>query len=544
MAIDPEAIRSEMHTEVGSILRRDAGIIIDRWSHRVAEEQPHAKRVHHDAILDHILGFLRSVGQALAESGDTDPFGHCRPARRHGEQRWETGWSLPEVIRDYQILRLVILDYLEETLDRPLAYREVMAIGLALDDAISASVTKYVSEREEALRKLQEEAAKQTREVEQGLRRQAEALREADHRKNEFFATLAHELRNPLAPLRNALGVLQLHNTNDPVVVQIRALFERQVLQLTRLVDDLLDVSRIAQGKIELRQERVNLATVVGQALQMSDALLKARRHQVQIALPKEHLWVEGDPVRLVQVIVNLLNNAAKYTNPGGRITVSAQRQEGEAVLRVRDNGVGISKEMLEHVFELFTQAEWVSDRTGGGLGIGLTLVKRLVGLQGGQISAHSEGLGQGSEFEIRLPVGPEGVALEPAQEKKPPQCVSRHILVIEDNTDGRESLATLLMLLGHRVEVAENGNTGIEIALTVRPEVALIDIGLPDLDGFAVAEKIRTTLGQTILLVAMTGFSQPEHRLRARQAGFDAHVVKPVELDSLQQLLVPAQSG
>jgi signal transduction histidine kinase/CheY-like chemotaxis protein len=545
MGVDPQTIRTEAHTEVGVLLQRDAGVIIDRWSRRAAEDQPNARRVHHEALLDHLTHLLQTLGRTLANSGNHDLFAHCHPAHQHGEQRWEVGWSLPELVRDYQILRLVILGYLEETLERPLSYREIMAIGLALDEAISASVTRYVTQREESLRQLQEERVKEARAVEEGLRRQAEALREADSRKNEFLATLAHELRNPLAPLRNGLGVLRLHPITDPIVVQVRDLFERQVQQLSRLVDDLLDVSRIAQGKIELRKQHVNLASMVGQAQQMSDAVLKARRHLVDVALPAEQLWVEGDPARLVQIIVNLLNNAAKYTNPGGRVGVSAERQGSEVVIKVQDNGVGIAPEMLRHVFDLFTQAEWPVDRSEGGLGIGLTLVKRLVELHGGRISAHSAGLGRGSEFVVRLPLCPAG-ALEaaPSLDRPAPAPVSRHILVIEDNADGRESLETLLKLLGHRVEVAEDGRKGLELALATRPDVALIDIGLPGLDGFQVAEQIRAALGPGILLVALTGYGQPEDRRQALEAGFNAHLVKPVELDGLQRLLVTAEAS
>jgi len=545
MAIDPHTIRTEAHTEVGVLLQRDAGVIIDRWSRRAAEDQPNALRVHHEALLDHLTQLLQTLGRTLAHSGNHDLFAHCHPADQHGEQRWEVGWSLPELVRDYQILRLVILEFLEETLERPLSYREIMAIGLALDEAISASVTRYVAQREESLRQLQEERVKEARSVEEGLRRQAEALREADRRKNEFLATLAHELRNPLAPLRNGLGVLRLHPITDPIVGQVRDLFERQVQQLSRLVDDLLDVSRIAQGKIELRKQKVNVAGMVGQALQMSDAVLKARRHRVEVALPAEQHWVEGDPARLVQILVNLLNNAAKYTNPGGLVRVSAERQGGDVVIKVQDNGVGISPEMLRHVFDLFTQAEWPADRSDGGLGIGLTLVKRLVELHGGRISAHSAGLGRGSEFVVRLPLCPAGASdPTPAVDPPAPAPVSRHILVIEDNADGRESLATLLRLLGHRVEVAEDGRKGLDMVLATRPDVALIDIGLPGLDGFQVAEQIRAALGTGILLVALTGYGQPDDRRQALEAGFNAHLVKPVELDGLQRLLVTAESS
>jgi signal transduction histidine kinase len=537
MTADPQLIRSESFGEVGELIQRDAGVLIDRWSRRAAVEQPNARRLHHDDLLDHLPGFLESLGKGLAETGSGDPFEHCRPAVKHGQQRWEAGWSLPEVVRDYQILRLVILDHLEDTLDRPLAYREAMAIGLYLDDAIAASIDRYVRHREEHLRRLEEERGRQAREAEAEARRQTDALRAADRRKNEFLATLAHELRNPLAPLLNGVAVLQLHPTTDPTVLQVRDLFDRQVRHMARLVDDLLDVSRIAQGKIELRKECVSVAAVVAQALPACDVLIKSRGHQLDVTLPDEHLWIEGDPARLVQVVVNLLNNAAKYTEPGGHIRLTAERDGGQAILRVRDTGIGISAEVLPHIFDLFTQGEWNGDRAEGGLGIGLTLVRRLVELHGGSIAAHSAGRGQGSEFTVRLPLcdatagGAEPGAAGPA-------AAVRHVLIIEDNADGRESLRTLLKLLGHRVEVAASGLEGVEAALTNRPELALIDIGLPDLDGFQVAEQVRAALGSAIVLVALTGHGQPEDRRRAHEAGFNAHLVKPVQLEALQKVL------
>jgi signal transduction histidine kinase len=538
MGITPQEIRSESHSEVGQILRRDAGLIVQRWSQRASEEQPDARRVHHDVLLNHLPAFLDALGRSLAET-DGDSWKHQRPAADHGEQRWEVGWSLAEVVRDYQILRLVILDYLEEALDRSPAQREVLAIGLALDEAITASVGRYVKSRDEQLRKAERERADEARQAQEALGRREEALREADRRKNEFVATLAHEIRNLLAPLRNVVGVLHLYQTADPTILQVRGIAEKQVQLMTRLLDDLLDVTRIAQGKIELRKERVPLRSVLAQAAEVSDPLMRGRRHQLDIALPAEPLWLEADQARLLQVVINLLNNAAKYTNPGGRIQLTAERAELEAVVRVRDNGIGIAPEMLPHVFELFTQAEWAPDRTQGGLGIGLTLVKRLVELHAGTISAHSAGLGQGCEFVVRLPLAANGGGPAPARaggEHKASRA--RHVLIIEDNADGRESLAILLRLLGHRVEVAENGAKGIEQALASRPEVALIDLGLPDLDGYQVARKLRAALGRDIVLVALTGSSQPEDRKRTQEVGFDLHLTKPVELEDLKQAL------
>ncbi len=541
MTPDPQVIRSQPFSEIGLIIERDAGVLIERWSRRAAQDQPGARRVHHAALLDDLPAFLKSLGQCLAAAGDDDTYAHCHPAARHGRQRWEAGWSLPEVVRDYQILRLVVVDYLAETLDRPLDHREVMGIGLALDEAIASSVARYVKDREEAHRQTEDQRVRAAREAEAALRQQTEALREADRRKNEFLATLAHELRNHLAPLRNGVSLLQLRPITDPAVLQIRDISGRQVQQLCRLVDDLLDVARIAQDKIELRTERINLATVVGQAVQISDPALKSRRHRLDVKLPDEHLWVQADQTRLVQVLVNLLNNAAKYTNPGGHVGLTVVREENEGVVRVKDTGVGIAPALLPHVFNLFTQAEWTVGRSEGGLGIGLTLVRRLVELHGGAISAHSAGPGRGSEFVVRLPLceAPEEARL--VETGPAPVVASRHILIVEDNPDGRESLKTLLDLLGHRVEVAEDGPRGIDKALASRPEIALIDIGLPGLDGFEVAQRLRASLGNSIVLIALTGYGQPDDRRRALEVGFNAHLVKPVELDALQKLLALA---
>ena len=468
MSTDATVIRAGRYAEIGAIVRRDATAIIDRWARRAADEQPTARRVHHAVLLNDLPSFLDELGCGLAAAGDGGPPPHCRVAYLHAEQRWETGWSLAEVVRDYRILRLVVLEYLDEYLDRPLRLAEVQAVGLALDEAIEASVLRYVGNREEQLRQL-----------EAGVRMHADALRAADRRKNEFLATLAHEMRNPLAPLRNALEVVRLAGDAPAAVGRVREMMGRQVDQMNRLVEDLLDVARIAEGKLVLRKEAVDLRAALDDAVQMNAPLVAARRHRLSVQLPPEPLGVAGDRARLVQVFVNLLNNAAKYTPDGGEIALSAAREGGEAVVRVRDNGTGIAAEMLPHLFDLYTQIDVSPDRPQGGLGIGLTLVRRLVELHGGSIAAASPGPGRGSEFTVRLPAAaaPTPAAAEPDGEGT---GTGRHVLIVEDNRDGRESLAMLLELVGHRVEVAEDGPRGVEAALAARPEVLLIDIGLP----------------------------------------------------------------
>jgi signal transduction histidine kinase/CheY-like chemotaxis protein len=552
MSVDPDLIRAEPHTEVGLLIQNDAAVLIDRWSRRAVQEQPNAQRVHHQALLDHLHDFLAALGRSLAESDDAAACQHCLPATIHGEQRWEAGWSLPEVVRDYQILRLVILDYLEEILDEPPGPRVVMAIGLALDEAIAASISMYVKSRDEHLRQLEEERVERDRLVQEHLRQQADILREVDRRKNEFLATLGHELRNPLAPLWHAVKLQELHDPADPALALTRDITKRQVQQLTRLADDLLDISRIAQGKIELRKESVNLAAVVAQAVQTSAAHLKARHHELEVSAPAEPLWLEADPARLIQILVNLLNNAAKYTEPGGRVWLSAGREgDGMAVIRVRDTGMGIPPEMLPHVFELFTQGEWSADHAQGGMGIGLALVRRLVELHGGTITASSPGLGQGSEFVVRLPALPAHAASEgPTQngDARPaspnPKPSSRRILIVDDNVDAAESLRILLSLVGYEVQLAHDGLAALRVAADFQPEVILLDIGLPRLDGYEVARRLRERPEMAkVLLIALTGYGQDEDRRRSHEAGFNAHLVKPIELTDLQLALAHAGS-
>lgn len=519
MTVNAKTIRAERYAEIGAIVQRDRHALIERWAGRAAEEQPNASRVHHADLLDHLPDFLRDLGQAL-EQADPDHAPHHRAAIRHGEQRWQVGWSLAEVVRDYRILRLVVLEHLDHCLGRSLRLREIQAIGLALDEAIETSVELYV------------------RNIEEDARRTEDRLRAADSRKNEFLATLAHELRNPLAPLRTSLEVIRVGGEIPPIFRQVREVMERQVGQMTRLVDDLMDVSRVGQGKLQLRKGRCDLRTVLEQAVQMNAPLREARRHLLSIQVPAAPLWVEGDQDRLVQVAVNLLNNAAKYTPEGGHIWLEAVGEASDAVFRVRDDGVGIPPDQLGRVFELFTQIDQGGKHTPGGLGIGLSLVRQLVELHNGSVVATSHGLGKGAEFTVRLPLCAERLEPLDPEARTDDAVPSRHVLIVEDNQDGRESLATLLGLLGHRVDVAEDGTRGVEAALTLRPEVALIDIHMPGLNGYEVARQVRQALGAGVLLVAMTGSGQPGDRLKASEAGFDSHLLKPVELARLQKLL------
>ncbi len=373
-------------------------------------------------------------------------------------------------------------------------------------------------------------------------KRAEEALREADRRKNEFLATLAHELRNPLAPIRNSLNVLKLSGSNPLVLAELQEVMERQVNHMVRLVDDLLEISRINTGKIDLRPEPVELASVVRNAIETSRPLIDSARHELTTHLPMTPLTVEGDPVRLSQVVSNLLNNAAKYTPEGGRIEITVRREGNDAVIAVRDSGIGISPAMLGRVFEMFTQVERDRHHSQGGLGIGLALSSLLVGLHGGRIEARSEGEGRGSEFLVWLPLRAGSLQAssgEGATIETPKIAVKVPILVVDDNRDAASSLGMLLRVLKGDVRTANDGPAALRILETFRPRLILLDLGMPGMDGYEVANRIRRMpqLKETVV-IALTGWGQEEDRRRTREAGFDGHLTKPVNLDSLQALL------
>jgi PAS domain S-box-containing protein len=377
--------------------------------------------------------------------------------------------------------------------------------------------------------------------LEEQLRQRAEQLAQADRRKDEFLAMLGHELRNPLSPIRSAVEVMQQCGLNDPTLQWAHDVIQRQVEHLTRLVDDLLDISRINRDKITLQKQPVTMSQVVNQAVETTRPMLDARRHHLSVRLPAEPLWLDADPTRLTQVLANLLNNAAKYTPECGRVYVWAERQDGEAVVGVRDTGQGIPPDLLPHVFDPFIQADHSLARTQGGLGIGLTLVRRLVEMHGGRVEAHSAGSGTGSEFVIRLPLraAPVETVNWTAEAEDGTAARARRILLVDDNVDGAQTLALLLQLRGHHVYVVHDGLAAVEAAAAQRPEVVILDIGLPRLDGYQAARRIRRLPGlEKILLLAVTGYGQEEDRERAQQAGFDYHLVKPVDPDVLSQLI------
>jgi PAS domain S-box-containing protein len=373
-------------------------------------------------------------------------------------------------------------------------------------------------------------------------KRAEQALLDADRNKDEFLATLAHELRNPLAPIRNSVQVLMAKGPHEPELQWARGVIDRQVQMMARLLEDLLDVSRISRSSLELRLERVDLAAVVEAAVETSRPVIDAGRHELTVILPPTPVHLNADPMRLAQVLANLLNNAAKYTEECGRIRLSAERQGSEVVVSVKDSGIGIAAEMLPRIFEIFSQAKPAMVRSQGGLGIGLSLVKGLVELHRGSIEARSAGVGQGSEFIVRLPVAMVTPVQKPvsssADQKQKPVTRCR-ILIVDDNHDSADSLARLMQLKGHDVGTAYDGEEAVKAAGALQPDVVLLDIGMPKLNGYDACRRIRHhTWGKGMFLIALTGWGQEEDRRRTEEAGFNHHMVKPVDPAALMKLL------
>jgi len=375
------------------------------------------------------------------------------------------------------------------------------------------------------------------------LKRTEEALREADRRKDEFLATLAHELRNPLAPIRHAVRILDASGAGERQRLWSREVIARQVQRMALLLDDLLDVSRITRGRLELKKDYVTLSTLVASAVETARPLIETKRHVLEVSLPAEPIELEADPLRLSQALSNLLTNAAKYTDPGGRIVLSAVLEPEQLTIAVQDSGIGLAPAALPRLFEMFSQIDSAIDRAEGGLGIGLALVRGLVGLHGGDVQATSEGLGRGSRFTIRLPrslvVSARARVAEPlaqARALRPPGC---RVLIADDNRDAAETLAAVLRLSDHEVHVAHGGHEALELAAQVRPHALILDIGMPGMTGYEVARRARAQAwGRRALLLAVTGWGQRDDKERARAAGFDQHLTKPVDPYEIEQLL------
>jgi len=409
-------------------------------------------------------------------------------------------------------------------------------------------------EQQQELIRVNEQLRHRSLELAALLKLSQDELREADRRMDEFMAKLAHELRDPLAPIRNAVEILRLAGDDPGTIVPARDVLYRQVRQLSRIIEDLIDVGRIVEKKIDLRRERVALGDVVEAAVETCRSRIAACGHRLSVALPPEPLFLDVDPARISQVLTNLLNNAAKYTPEGGEIRLIAESDRpapngdeppAQVVLRVRDSGVGIPAELLPRIFDLYFQGEPVPERARSGLGVGLTLVRSLVQMHGGEVEARSEGPGRGSEVTVRLPLAdsgsPRGATVRQAHQPSGSLAVSpRRILVVDDNEDQAETLARLLRVLGHEVRVAFDGLSALEAAADLVPDLALVDIGLPGINGFEVARAIRQQPRlRHAVLVAQTGWGQDEDRRRSLEAGFDHHMVKPLDFDALKKILV-----
>jgi signal transduction histidine kinase len=466
------------------------------------------------------------------------------------------GFELAEIIRGhprYQKTAIIFVSAVHLTdLDRLKGYKSGAVDYVSVPvvpDLLRAKVSVFTelyrktNEYERLTRELELRVSERTAELEAAILSQealARRLREADHRKDEFLALLAHELRNPLASVRNAASIMRMKEPQDQELMWCRQVIERQADQLTRLVDDLLDVSRITQGKIKLRMQTLDLAEVVSCAVETTRSLVEKHHHSLHVRLPDDKVLLHGDLTRLTQVVANLLTNAAKYQNDGGRIELTVQQNDGRVSIRVRDEGIGIAPEMLTQIFELFAQGERSLDRAQGGLGIGLSLVKSLVEMHGGNVTAASEGLGKGSEITVHLPC--HRIPQIPVKTEDDPIVIGngakRRMLVVDDNRDAADSLHMLMKMRGFEVQVAYDGNQAIEMAATYQPGVVLLDIGLPGLDGYEVCRRMRQQGLTDARIIALSGYGQDRDRELSKEAGFNMHAVKPVQIDELIKMI------
>ncbi len=481
-----------------------------------------------------------SLPQLLDELADwlegSDAVGGARmraAAVAHAAARLDQAFQVSQLIHEVRLLRVTLLRLLLAAESRQQEREgglgvedrviELARLNTGLDYAITDAVEHFVAERE---RRLLDAA-----------NREAKLERESSQRKSEFLAVLSHELRNPLAPVHNALHVLDRAAPGSEQAQHARDVIHRQLAHLTRLVDDLLDSTRISRGKIELQRERFDLRDVVRGTSDDHRAIFERRGLALRLEIPAGPVWIDGDPTRMSQVLGNLLQNAAKFTPAGGSVSVAIHARNGRAALHVRDEGAGMEPAVLERVFEPFVQGPQGSARQTGGLGLGLALVKGLVELHGGSVSAHSGGPGSGSEFVVDLPLADPPSARPPAHGS--PRAPPRLVLIIEDNVDAAETLAQALAIEGHHPRIAHDGRSGIALALELKPDVVLCDLGLPDIDGYEVARALRSNgnLPRT-RLVALSGYAQPEDRQRAKSAGFDAHLPKPAPMSELNDIL------
>ncbi len=471
---------------------------------------------HFPALLDAVVRALRNHGTASVE----------REGAEHGHHRRELGYNVAETLWELTLFRQMLLGVVEEfeagteTLSRKERAAVEKRILDVLDRSIKASVEQYVGEPE------------------QERDRVVEQLRQSNVAKDRFLAMLSHELRNPLAPIVSAAHTLRLALLADPRLGRAAEIIERQARYQARLLDDLLEVNRIAHGKIELKREEVPFQAAVRHAVESCRPAIEAKSLRLGVEVPEDALVVLADPVRLAQVVTNILTNAVKFTQDAGSIRLTVVEEPGQVVMRVQDTGIGITPEMLPHVFDMFAQAEISLDRSTGGLGVGLTLAKSLTEMQGGQIEAYSSGLGKGAVFTLRLPRLPRH-RTEPAKRKVPHLPLGRRVAVVEDNEDARRALTDLLEGMGLTVLPAADGQEALRLAAEENPEVFVVDIGLPGMSGYDLARILRELPGtQQRLLIALTGYGTAEDKKRAAEAGFDYHLTKPADVDQLYRLV------
>ncbi|MGA2253983.1 MAG: ATP-binding protein [Thermoguttaceae bacterium] len=485
--------------------------------------------------------------QVLAAGLVDQPYALCPDARHGPTDVLRTGRS--KLVPDVTDAHLPELAENEEQLPflRSMGIRSWMVVPLSMRGRVSGvmtfSSTQSGRRYEAADLSLAEDLAHRAAVAIENARLYAE-VKDADRRKDEFLAMLAHELRNPLAPIRSGLDLLEMEGVDAPIAAWARDMMKHQVQHLVWLVDDLLDVSRIMLGKVQIRKERLPLKEVINRDLETAQPLIASQGHQLVLEMPEEPIWIEVDPMRIAQVIANLLNNAAKYNNKPGHIWVTAQQKDGQAVLQIRDDGIGIERELLPYVFDLFRQANRSIGRSQGSLGIGLTLVRSLVELHGGTVEAHSEGVDKGSQFIVRLPAiasltDEASLASHGPAPQWPSHMPHRRVLIVDDNTAVAKVLLEIISRWDHEVCIAHTGEAALKMAKTHHPHVVFLDIGLPDITGYQVAEQLRRQpeFSHT-LLVAVTGYGQAEDRRRSRKAGFNHHLVKPVTPEILQDLL------
>jgi signal transduction histidine kinase/CheY-like chemotaxis protein len=504
------------------------------WAARVASE-PREIKLADSALRNHLPELLNELADWL-QSAEAPGTSRMRAAAaRHAAQRLDHSFQLTQLVHEYRLLRETLLHLLigaeaaaQMGSNGGMAERvvELARLNSGLDFAITDAVESFVEERERRLAEVRDEAT---------------MLRELDRRKSEFLAVLSHELRNPLTPIRNSLFLLDQAAPDSEQAARAKSVLLRQTEHLSKLVDELLDITRISRGKVELHREMLDVRNIV--RLACDDHRTLFEQHQIDLRFddPARPAWANADPHRFTQVIGNLLQNAAKFTPPGGRVVVSLRVANPDIEIRVRDTGIGMEARDLERVFEPFAQVENTLARTRGGLGLGLALVKGVVTMHGGRVSAMSDGLGHGCEIVVAVPL-----ALPPASAGEKPSVVTATpgtlVLLIEDNVDVAQSLADILELSGRRVRLAYDGTTGIQMARELQPDVVLCDIGLPDVNGYEVARTLRADESlRSMRLIAVTGYAQYADKQKAIDAGFDAHLTKPPDLDILNKLLAEA---